>query len=127
MVDWRSLVLLAALVWILEWVVATPPAMARGAPQIVENEQKPLFGTASDSLDCRRMVRAAGIRYRIPSEILAAFPWPIRLLNSRAAGICCLALDSHAQGGGQHFPNQATAVGATRDLLAQGVRNIDMG
>ena len=77
MVDWRSLVLLAALVWILEWVVATSPAMARGAPQIVENEQKPLFDTASDSLDCRRMVRAGRNPY---------CTWEIRIVRTSDAG-----------------------------------------
>jgi uncharacterized membrane protein len=44
MVNWRSLALLAALVWILGWFVATPPAMARGALQIAEIEQNVFFG-----------------------------------------------------------------------------------
>lgn len=132
MANWRGEMLLAILllplVLPLWWVVATPPAMARGKPQMAEIHQNSLSGEVSVSLDCRRMVRAAEVRYRIPSELLAA-------LSLAESGHWIAAQQAfvawpwtvYAQGGGQHFPNRTAAVAAVQTLLAQGVRNIDVG
>ena len=74
------------------------------------------------------MVASAEARYRIPSEMLAA----ISLAESghwqvERQAVVAWPWTVYAQGRGRRFSDHGAAVAAVRDLLAQGVRNIDVG
>ncbi len=113
---------------LLGWLAAAPQATARTISQGAENKEENMLDRPPGGLDCRRMVGAAEARHRIPSEMLAA----ISLAESgrwkaEQQAFVAWPWTVYAQGRGRHFPDQAAAVTAVRALLAQGVRNIDVG
>ncbi|WP_159993421.1 lytic transglycosylase domain-containing protein [Roseomonas sp. 18066] len=83
---------------------------------------------ASPGALCRAAVQAAEREARLPPQLLAAIalvesgrPDP----GSGSAGPWPWTIN--AEGGGQYFDNRQDAVTAVRDLLARGVRLIDVG
>ena len=128
MANGRCATLVLTLILTLWWTVTAPPAMARTASQRAEIQQKQLTDTTVAGLDCRRMVSAAERRHRIPSEMLAALALAEsgRWIAERQAFVAW-PWTVYAQGRGRYFPDRAAAVAAVRVLLAQGVRNIDVG
>ena len=124
----RNLASAAMLVLALGGMLAPSLAMARDKPKSPEIRQEIKLDRAPEGLDCRRMVRQAEIRHRIPSELLAAIALTEsgRWLEERQANIAW-PWTVYAQGSGRQFPDQAAAVAGARTLLEQGVRNIDVG
>ncbi|MDA1098612.1 MAG: transglycosylase SLT domain-containing protein [Proteobacteria bacterium] len=124
----RNIVPALMLGLVLWWLAPPPPATARSKSQMAENRHETLLDGTTESLDCRRMVSAAEARHRIPAQMLAA----ISLTESgywqaEPEAFVAWPWTVYALGAGRHFPNQAAAVAAVQTLLAQGVRNIDVG